>query len=727
MRFLLCISVGVLFAQAQVSVLTYHNDLARTGQNLAETALTKAAVAGSGFGRLFSQPVDGYVYAQPLYMPGVMIPGKGPHNVVYVATEHDSVYAFDADSASGPNAQPLWHASFINPSAGVTTVPYGNVNCNQIVPEIGITGTPVIDPNSGTLYVVAMTLENGAYVHRLHALDITTGAERAGSPVEIAATVSGTGEGGTTITLQAKSYKQRPGLLLLNGTVYAGMSSHCDIGTYHGWLIGYDAKTLRQTTVYNDTPDGNQASLWASGAAPAADSSGHIFLMSGNGDFDAASGGPDLGDSFIRLSSAGGLSVGDSFTPFNVQSLNDQDLDIGSSGPLLLPDSAGSAAHPHLLVSAGKEGRIYLVDRDHMGGYQAGADSQIPQSLAGTIGGLFGIPAYFNNTVYFSASGDYLKAFTIQNARLSPSPVSQSPEAFSYPGSTPVVSSNGASDGIVWAAEGSGGGTLHAFDAGNLSTELFSGSLGSYVKFSSPTIANGKVYVGTQNSIVVFALAPLAGSIQVKNAASLGAGVVAPGSTVSILGNFGVGSTLAGRSGLPTWLESVTVHIGGLLAPLYFVSAGQIDAQVPFEVAPGSAAVVVSVGGADIATGSVSVEASAPGLFPVVLDQDQSVNSTANPAAVGSTVTAYITGQGAVQPAVETGAIAPSQPLAGIPLSSVSATVGGKPAEVVSAELTPGEVGLFQVSLKVPGVSGSQPLVVGVNGNLGNSVMIGVK
>ena len=269
---LLLISLTPL--RAQVIVLTYHNDLARTGQSLTETALTKNALAAGRFMKLFTHAVDGYVYAQPLYVPDVPIPGKGPHNVVYIATEHDSVYAFDADSTDGSNAQPLWQVSFINPAAGITTVPAQNVNCNQIVPEIGITGTPVIDPNTATLYIVAMTLENGAYMHRLHALDITTGSERSNSPVAIRATVPGTGEGGQTLTFNPRNYKQRPGLLLLNGVVYTSWSSHCDIGAYHGWLIGYDARTLQQVAVYDNTPNGNEGSFRTSGAAPAVDSTG---------------------------------------------------------------------------------------------------------------------------------------------------------------------------------------------------------------------------------------------------------------------------------------------------------------------------------------------------------------------------------------------------------------------------------------------------------------------
>ena len=268
--------------------------------------LAPSNVNASAFGQLFKAPVDGEIYGQPLYLPNVTVPGFGSHNVVFVVTEHDSVYAFDADIGS-----PLWHVSFLG--QGVTTVPAADVGCAQIAPEIGITSTPVIDPSSGTIYVVAMTKETTgsgvSYVHRLHALDVTSGAEKPGSPTVIQATYPGTGEGGTTLVFNPKNYKQRPGLLLLNGTIYAGFSSHCDIGVYHGWLMGYDASSLQQTTVYNSTPDANGASFWQGGSAPAADAAGNIFIVSANGSFDYATSGPDLGESYIKVTSTGGLAA----------------------------------------------------------------------------------------------------------------------------------------------------------------------------------------------------------------------------------------------------------------------------------------------------------------------------------------------------------------------------------------------------------------------------------
>jgi hypothetical protein len=502
-------------------VLTHHNDPARTGRNLTEIVLNPSNVNSAQFGKVVSYPVDGQVYAQPLYMEFVNLPGRGPSNMVFVATEHDSAYAFDADSNVGANASPLWQKSFLGP--GVTTVPAADTpgGCTQITPEIGITGTPVIDPVAGTLYVVAMTKEvnggNATYVHRIHALDITNGNERPGGPVVVQASVPGSGDGGSTVTLIPRNYKERPGLLLLNGVVYTAWSSHCDAGIYHGWLIGYDAQTLTRVSVFNTTPDGGLASIWAAGGGPAADVAGNIYLTSGNGTFDANTGGRNLGDSFIKLSAVGGgLSAIDYFAPFNQAVLEQTDADLGSSGILLLPTKVGSAAHPHLMTSAGKEGRIYLLDRDNLGHFHAGSDSQIVQSLVGAITPLFSTPAYFNGSVYFSGVNDRLKAFSISQGRLSASATSQTATSFGYPGSVPSISASGLISGIVWAIENGGNVVLHAYDAANLAHELYNSTQagprdnpGGYVKFTAPTIANGRVYVGTANSLAVFGLLPV--------------------------------------------------------------------------------------------------------------------------------------------------------------------------------------------------------------------------
>jgi uncharacterized protein (TIGR03437 family) len=717
--------LGVCFLNGQVNVVTYHNDLSRTGQNLNETILTPSSLLAGEFGPLFSNAVDGQVYGQPLYMWGLNVAGKGVHNVVFAVTEHDSVYAFDADSNTGPNAAPLWQVSFINPPAGVTSVPAGNLDCKVIVPEVGITATPVIDPDTGTLYVVAMTLEDfgQTYVHRLHALDVATGLERPGSPVKIEASAPGTGDGNTAVTFQPWLYKERAGLLLLNGVVYTSWSSHCDAGGYHGWVIGYDARTFARVAVYTTSPNWEAGSIWQSGAAPAADANGDIYVVTGNGTFDAERGGTDLGDSVIRLAATNGLTVADYFTPFNADSLDVNDIDLGSSGALLLPDSAGTPAHPHLLVTGGKEGRIYLIDRDSMGHFVAGSDSQIVQSLPAAVGPLFGMPAYFNNTVFFGAKNDTLKAFPIVNGLLSKTPASQSTGMVPYLGSVPSVSANGSKDGIVWTIQPD---ALHAYDATNLASELYSGSFGSYIKFSTPTIANGKVYVGTENTVAVFGLlkSPVIGEI--LNSAGNAAGAVAPGSIVSVYGtNLAAGTEAASDNPLPKVLAGSRLSINGLLAPLLFASASQINAQIPYETPPGIAKVVAMQGNNASAPVALEIREAAPGIF-VLLNQDGTVNGPDHPAAPGSTLLVFLTGLGPTEPSFPTGVAAP----AGTPASAkvpLSATIGGQTAPILAAGLAPGLVGMFKVILSVPAQPpGNYPLVIDAGGVPSNSLAVNI-
>jgi len=740
-RKLLWAFLAALPLSAQVSVLTYQYDTSRAGANLNESALTKTNVTASQFGKLFSYQVDGYIYGQPLYLPNVIVPQKGIHDVVYAATEHDSVYAFDADNNSGSNSAPLWQVSFLNPSAGVTTVPYQDTGCSQIVPELGITSTPVIDSQSGTIYVVAMTKETAGsvttYVHRLHALDATNGAERPGSPVAIRASVPGTGEGGTTDVFQPKDYKQRAGLALWNGAVYTAWASHCDIGEYHGWLIAYDEKTLSQTAVYNNTPNGNQASFWASGAAPAVDSAGNIYVVGGNGTFDFAGNGSDDGESYLKLSTAAGIALADYFTPFNYASLNQSDLDVGSSGVALLPDAAGSAQHPHLMVGAGKEGRIYLLDRDNLGKVQAGSDSQIVQSLPGAIGGLFGNPAYYNNTIYFCGAGSSLKAFPISGAIMATSPSSQSATQFGSPGCVPTISAGGAANGIVWALDPAG--LLHAYDAANLATELYNSNqnktrdaLGATVKFSVPMVVNGKVYAGTQNSLAAYGL--LSGvATSVSNAASGDASAIAPGSIASMYGSglapsIGIANTFP----VPATLGGASVSIDGVSAPLLYASPNQINFQVPFGVS-GSATVTVTAGGLQTGTKTVPLRNTAPGIFllaqgwAAALNQDGSVNSQDDAAAPSTVIAVYATGLGAVSPPVATGAQAPAGSLSMV-TAEVTATIGGQPAAVLFAGLAPGYAGLYQVNLMVPQLaSGNYPLQISAGGVASNVATFGIR
>ncbi len=516
--------------------------------------------------------------------------------------------------------------------------------------------------------------------------------------------------------------KNRAGLLLLNGVVYTAWTSYCDAGPYHGWIIGYDAKNLSQVSIFNSSPNAWQASFWMGGAAPAADSDGNIFVVSGNGVFDAHINGTDFGDTFLKLSSTAGLAIADYFTPFNQEYLNQADIDLGSSAAVLLPDTVGSSVHRHLLVSAGKEGRIYLLDRDQMGHYNAAGDGQIVQSLEGAIGPLYGGPAYFNNTVYFSASNDVLKAFSISGGVLRASPMSQAQQVFGYPGAIPTVSANGSSNGIVWLLEGGYGGTLHAYDASNVAHELYNSqmktsrdSLGSFVRFTVPTVANGKVYSGTGNSLAVFGLLnqpPQPSLSAVVNAASFQPGPVAPGSLISIFGmNLAQSTAFSQPGGFSATLGGVTLSINGVPTPLQFVSASQINAQVPFEVAAGLATAELRLPAMPPAAIQFQIAPAAPGIFA----------SGPNQASAGSLIAVYLTGQGAVEPPVATAAPAPTSPLARATYP-VTATVGGQPADITFAGLSPGSVGLFQVNLRLPLLGpGSYPVAIAVNGITSNT------
>jgi predicted RecA/RadA family phage recombinase len=525
-----CVLVSSQIVDAQVAVLTYHNDNARTGQNLGETGLTPENVKTPTFGRRFTYSVDGYVYAQPLYMSSVTTASRGPRNVVFAATEHDSVYAFDADDSS---VGVLWQVSFIDPARGVTTVPPQDVESDDIVPEIGITGTPVIDGSTGTLYVVAKTKEvsdaGPHYVQRLHALDVATGAEKLGGPIVIGDTifadgtytyvsgplVDGLGDGSVDNKVSFNALRQlnRAGLLLLNGVVYIAWASHGDTSPYHGWLIGYDAQTLQQVAVFNDTPNGSGGGIWMSGGGLAADGLGNIYLSTGNGTFDVTDPqAPAFGDSVLKLLTGDGVRVGDFFTPWNQDALAGADADLGSGGLLLLPDQPG--AYPHLMVTAGKEGKIYLINRDDEGGYRRcgpDCDDVVQVIPAKTIPASFDTPAYFNDRVYYQGPGDFLKAFQLSDGLLSSAPATQSTTPCGHPGSTPSISANGSNNAIVWTLQIDGA-ILHAYDALDLSHELYASDqnpgdqLDSVVKFTVPTVANGKVYVGTQTSLAVFGL-----------------------------------------------------------------------------------------------------------------------------------------------------------------------------------------------------------------------------
>jgi outer membrane protein assembly factor BamB len=496
-------------------VLTYHNDIGRTGQNLNETILTPANVNATTFGKVGFFAADGKVDAQPLFVESLAIAG-GTHNVLYVVTEHDSVYALDADSGTQ-----LWQVSTL----GKNETPSDDLGCGQITKEIGITSTPVIDRSRGahgTIYLVAMSKDaSGGYHQRVHALDLASGAELLNGPTEVAATYPGNGANSSNghVVFAPAAYAERAGLLLLGGVIYTTWTSHCDLGAYTGWIMAYSADTLQQTSVLNLTPNGSGGAIWMSGAGPASDGTS-IYLMGGNGTFDTtlnsnsfpAQG--NFGNSFVKLSTTSGLAVADYFAMSNTVQESNADEDLGSGGALVLPDlTDANGVVQHLTLGTGKDDIIYVLNRDSMGKFNA-ASNNIYQEIQETMhGGEFGMPAYFNGRVYFGSVGDNLKAFTVTNALLSTTPTAQTTMAFAYPGTTPSISANGSANGIVWAAENGTTAALHAFDPANLAVELYNSNqmgtrdqFGAGNKFITPMIANGKVYVGTTNGVAVFGL-----------------------------------------------------------------------------------------------------------------------------------------------------------------------------------------------------------------------------
>jgi hypothetical protein len=528
-----------------IDVLGYHYDNANDGQYQAETTLTPTNVNSTKFGKLFTTQLDGQVYAEPLYKFGVNITRgghQGIHNVVYVATEHDSLYAIDAD-----NGQILWKDSFINPAAGINPVPNSDVN-GAIGPEVGITGTPVIDPTTNTIYLDAATKETGngnnRYVHRLWAVQLADGSFPFG-PVLIAntvhnsdgtfryvsgPTVNGTGDGSINgkLTFNAHRQMQRPGLTLVNGTVYVGFGSYFDGNPYHGWLLGFNHSNaqnkLQLVAAFNATPNGSQGALWQGGGRISADNAGNLYVETGNGTFDSTLNATqfpvngDYGDTFLKLAAdpttnsshqsinGWGLKVVDYFTPFNQQTLDNQDLDVGSTAPLLLPDSVGTPGHP-LLFGGGKEGRIYLIDRSNMGKFDPNMD-HIPDEKLFSNFSTWGTSAFFNNRLYVVGAGSPAQTFSIVNNKFS-NATSQSPDVFAYPGSTPYVSANGTQNGIVWDLD-RGTGELRAYDATTYTKELYTTGQnssrdqpGSIPTYAVPTVAHGKVYVATNDSTLV--------------------------------------------------------------------------------------------------------------------------------------------------------------------------------------------------------------------------------
>ena len=498
-------------------VLTYHYNPSRQGQNTLESVLTPSNVNFNSFGKAGFFTVDGKVDAQPLYvyrLPGAL----HVQNTLFVVTEHGSAYAFDADAGTQS-----WKVSTL--ASGETTS--DDHGCGQISPEIGIPDTPVIDRRSGpngAMYLVAMSKDSsGKYHQRIHALDLKTGAELFGGPVEIQATFPGSGDGSQNgqVIFAAGQFAERAGLLEIGGVIYIAFTSHCDARPYTGWLMGYNALTLAQTSVLDVTPNGNEGAIWMAGTGLAGDSQGNIYFLDANGTFDTTLNGQgfpingDYGNAFMKVSTAPKLAVADYFNMYNTVQESGSDEDLGSGGAILLPNlTDNNGGVHHLAVGAGKDSNIYVVDRDNMGKFNPNNNNAVYQELVGALpGGVWANPAYFNNTVYYGSVGNPLKAFPISNAMLASSPSSKSATSFEYPGTSPAVSANGTSNGIVWAVENSNPAVLHAYDATNLAKELYNSNqagsrdqFGSGNKFITPLIVNGKVFVGTQTGVAEFGL-----------------------------------------------------------------------------------------------------------------------------------------------------------------------------------------------------------------------------
>ena len=520
LSYLTLLAAALLPLAGQTNVLTYHNDVARTGQNLAETILTPSNVNSTAFGKIFQATLDGVVDAQPLVVSGIAIPNQGTHNLLIVATENDSLYALDASTGAQ-----LWKASLL--PTGET--PSDTRNCSQVTPQIGITSTPVIALNSGAsagaIFAVAMSKDSsGNYHQRLHKVSLATGKPLAAG-VQITGKYPGTGEDskGGYAYFVASQYKERSGLLLLNGVLYLGWASHCDFPPYTGWVMGYNATTLAQVSVIDVTPNGSEGAIWGAGAGFAADSSGYIYFLDANGTFDTtlnSQGFPisgDYGNAFIKLSAAGNkLTVADYFTMYNTTDESNGDVDLGSGGALVLPDMTnGSGQVQHLAIGAGKDANIYLVNRDNMGKFNPQNDSAIYQELDGALpGGIWSMPAYYNGQVYFGSVNGPIRAFQFSKAVLASTPASTTPETYPYPGATPSISANSSTNAILWAVANNSTAVLYAYSAANLAQELYNTNqaangrdhFGAGNKFMVPTIANGKVYVGTPNGVAAFGL-----------------------------------------------------------------------------------------------------------------------------------------------------------------------------------------------------------------------------
>jgi len=703
--------------------LTANYDNDRTNANLQETVLTQSNVNTDSFGKIGAFPVDGAIFAQPLYVSGVQIAGKGTCNVVFVVTMHNTVYAINADTPQ--SAIPLWQVN-LGPA-----VPSSVLNITDILPEIGILSTPVIDSSLTTMYVVSDTLESGVPVFRIHALSLADGHEMMNGPTAVAATVPGKGAGSRpdgTLSFNALLALQRPGLALLNGTVYLSFGSHGDLGDFHGWLIGYDATNLsHRVAVLSTSPNGYGASIWQSGRAPAIDADGNLYVATGNGDFDGLS---NFGESVLKLSSKG-LSILDWYTPNQWSTWNDNDLDLGSVGMILIPNT-------NLALSGGKSGHLFLMNRESMG-HLSPLNTSAVQSIQVNQSGVFNV-ALWNSPrgpiVYAQEPFSSLQAYQIADGRLNPARLSQTTPALTLFAGI-AVSANGETDGtgIVWqtTADYAGyqqPGTLHAFDALDLSHELWNSDmapgdrLGRYVKFVPPTVVNGRVYVPTlSNQLATYGLKttdpPEAGPPQITalvNGASFLGDSVAPGEVVVIFGaNLGPTELTnlqlddAGR--VARSLSGTQVFFDGVAAPLLYTSSNQLGAVVPFGTLGPNIQVQVIYQDQVSDRFSMTVTPAAPAIFAAdgtgggqgaILNEDSSANSWDNPADQGSIVVLYATGAGQTAPPGEDGKITSDLPYPK-PLLPVQVFIDNQPAEVLYAGAAPGLVqGVLQINARIP-------------------------
>lgn len=709
---------------ASVQVLTANYDNERTNANLKETVLNPSNVGKDTFGKIGSFPVDGQIYAQPLYVAGVQMSGKA-RNVVYTATMHNSVYAIDADAPG--SIVPLWRVN-LGPS-----VPSSVLDFSDILPEVGILSTPVIDPSRQLMYVVSDTLEAGAPVFRLHALSLADGREMLNGPVKIAATVAGEGVGSDngTLPFEASEQLQRPGLVLANGKVYVAFGSHGDGGNFHGWMIAYDASDLRRVAVFNSTPNSWGGSFWQAGRAPAVDRDGNLYASTGNGEFDGTS---EFGDSVLKLSGKD-LTLLDWYTPDNFQELLDTDSDLGSAGVILLPGVDRA-------LTAGKSGDLIMVNSTSLG-HLGPMNSATAQSVRASGSGIYNF-ALWNHAggpiLYVQEPWGDLLAFRINGGRLGETVTSRSAHRTDTLFAGVAVSADDTTEGtaIVWEVTADYNarqlpGTLHAFDATDLSHELWSSdmvptrdTLGRFAKFVAPTVVNGRVYVATfSGQLAIYGLLsdvnPKATVADVQitsvvNGASLMGDAVAPGEVVTIYGaNMGpvmsANMQMNANGQAASVLDDTVVTFDGIPAPLLYTSAVEVGVVAPFGISRPATNVVVAYRGQSSPVFRIPVAPAAPALFAqdgtgggqgAILNEDGSENSFEHPASLGSVVLLYGTGLGQTTPAGEDGKVAGDLPLP-TPVLPVTVLIDGQPAKVVYAGAAPGMLhGFAQLNVRIP-------------------------